>query len=349
MKQDYMLAASADGSSLPDPLQKFYEDFKDKAPGEYVGGFGTGIDNLAIGPILISVDEFRISIVSPPSPDGTENRAKSLTVVQGYAQAVFFDRFYASSLMVGKASTVSAGDMASLAASLETPKRDRENLEFSKRAKAKLDPSFYVQNSNDPFNQAKNTNGIYIIDNYGDVSHEYVFSGVGIADFADNAVFSLAVAVSANINTFKNEMTFTVAANFSLASSKRLTVTGEIGLLNGKLNSIGFSVKGDFQIWPSVTITGFGGKVKGFQEPKLGVGANFSAAFGPKTEVPESLGSIRKALSPIKPPFSPLNCPSAGNLTPPVIIFLFRDKGKSLGFLILEPHIHKIQTPQKWN
>ena len=330
-KSNYVLAASADGSSLSDPLQKFYEDFKDKAPGEYVGGFGTGIDNLAVGPILISVDEFRTSIVRPLNPDGTHNSAKSLTVIQGYAQAVFFDRFYASSLMVGKASTVSAGDMATLAASLETPKRDREALEFSKRAKAKLDPSFYVQNSNDPFNQAKNTNGIYIIDNYGDVSHEYVFSGVGIADFADNAVFSLAVAVSANINTFKNEMTFTVAANFRLASSKRLTVTGELGLLNGKLNSIGFSVKGDFQIWTSVTITGFGGKVKGFQEPKIGVGANFSAAFGQKVEVPEWLGSVRKALFPNKTTFFPVELSLSGEIDPARDYFSVSGQGKVFG------------------
>ena len=124
--KDYMLAAAPSvGTALPDPLYKLYNEFKDKTPGEYIWGFGVGVDNLSFGPVTITVDEVRISTVFAKDSAGADVQNQKLTVIQGYAQAVFFDRFYASCVMVGKASTVNAGDIANVVAYLEMPKKDR--------------------------------------------------------------------------------------------------------------------------------------------------------------------------------------------------------------------------------
>ncbi len=333
MEQDYILAVSAGETSLPDALQKFYDAFKDKTPGEFIWGGGVGVDNLSFGPVTITVDNVRVSTVYTKDYEEATDKNLKFTVIQGYAQAVFFDRFYASCVMVGKASTVNSGTVASIVAQLDMPKKDREALEIKRIEKAKIDPSFYTQIQNDPINEARNTNGIYIIEDPLSISYETVFQAVGIADFADNPALGLAIAVSANINTFTNAMTFTVGASMRLASSKRFTVSGEIGLLNGKLNSIGLSVKSKIPISAAVSITQLSCSVKGFQEPRLAVGLGGGLAIGTEVEVPKGLGTLQKALFPNKTSFVPLELSVRGEMNPAHNYFSLSGEGKLFGVI----------------
>ena len=330
-KSDYMLAASSGTATLPDGLQKFYDAFKDHTPGEFIWGGGTGIDNVSFGPVTITVDNVRVSCIRTEDYESATVKNLQFTVVQGYAQAVFFDRFYASCVMIGKASTVNAGDVAAVTLLLSKNKEEREKLEEEKIAKAKIDPSFFVQITNDPINDARNTNGIYIIEDPSSISYGTVFQAIGIADFADNAAFGLAIAVSANINTFTNAMTFTVAASMRLASGTKFTVAGEIGLRNGKLNAIGLSVKAKIPIMTEVYITQGSFSVKGFQEPKVAVGFGGSLAIGPEVEVPSGLGVLQKALFPDKTKFFPLELEASGEINPIHDYYSFTGKGTLFG------------------
>ena len=146
-KSDYTLAVSssvADSkASLPSALQNFYDAFKDKTPGEYIVGGGVGFDNLDWGPITITVDNVRVSCIYTGDYESATVKNLKFAVVQGYAQAVLFDRFYASCVMIGKASTVNAGEVSSVIMLLSKPEEERKQLEEEKVAKAKFDPSFF--------------------------------------------------------------------------------------------------------------------------------------------------------------------------------------------------------------
>ncbi len=336
-KSDYTLVAANSNASLPDALQKFYDAFKDKTPGDFIWGGGTGVDNLAFGPVTITVDNVRVSIVRTNDYETTTVKNMELIVMQGYAQAVFFDRFYASCVMIGKASTVNPDDITSVLTYTFMTKEERQELEFGKIEKAKIDPTFYTQVQNDPINDAKNTNGIYILSNRStdpsNVSFNTVFQGVGIAEFSDNPALGLAVAVSANINTFTSAMTFTVGASIRLGSSKRFSAAGEIGLLNGKLNAIGFSVGGKIQISPVVSITKLSCSVKGFQEPKLAVGVGGGMAIGSEVSVPEGLGTLQKALFPNNTSFVPLQLNVRGDMNPAHNYYSLSGEGKLFGVI----------------
>ena len=121
--KDYMLAASPGVKALPDALQNFYDTFKDKGPGEYTTwGGGVGFDNLSWGSFTITVDNVRVSCIRTEDYESATNKNLKFAVVQGYAHAVFFDRFYASCVMVGKASTVNAGEVSSVVLALSKSK-----------------------------------------------------------------------------------------------------------------------------------------------------------------------------------------------------------------------------------
>ena len=63
MEQDYILAASTGEPALPPVLQQFYDSFKDKTPGEYTMGFGAGVDDMPFGPVTITVNNTRVSVI----------------------------------------------------------------------------------------------------------------------------------------------------------------------------------------------------------------------------------------------------------------------------------------------
>ena len=96
MEQDYILAASGGETSLPDALQRFYDSFKDKTPGEYTLGVSAGIDSIPFGSVTVTVDNTRVSVISTKEYESAVNKDLELIVLQGYAQVVLFDRFYAS-------------------------------------------------------------------------------------------------------------------------------------------------------------------------------------------------------------------------------------------------------------
>ena len=330
--KDYMLAASPGAKAVPDALQNFYNSFKDKGPGEYTTwGGGVGFDNLSWGAFTLTVDNVRVSCLRTEDYESATNKNLKFTVVQGYAHAVFFDRFYASCVMTGKESAVNAGEVSAAVLALSQPKEEREKLEQEKIEKAKIDPSFFVQVTNDPINNAKNTNGIYFIEDPSDVSVDTVFQAIGIADFADNPAFGLAIAVSADINTFTDKMTFSVASSIRLASSKKFTVAGELGLVNGKLNAIGLYVKSKIPIMTEIYLTQAAFSVKGFQEPKIAVGFGGSLAIGPEIEVPSGLGVLQKALFPNKTKFHPLELSVDGEINPIYDYYSLTGKGTIFG------------------
>ena len=334
-EKDYILAAvpaSSDGkAALPDSLQNFYNAFKDKTPGEYIWGGGVGFDNLSWGPITVTVDNVRVSCIYTGDYESATVKNLKYSVVQGYAQAVFFDRFYASCVMIGEVSAENSPDVASIVMLLSQSQKEREQLEAEKIEKAKFDTSFYVQITNDPINEARNTNGIYFIEDPSNIAVETVFQAIGVADFADNPAFGLVIAVSANINTFTNKMTFTVAGSLRLASSKKFTVAGEIGLCDGKLNAIGLYVQSKIPVAAEIYITQGSFSVKGFQEPKIAVGFGGSLAIGPDVEVPSGLGVLQKALFPNKTKFCPLELSVSGEINPVHNYYSFTGKGVLFG------------------
>ena len=335
-KPDYTLAVASSVSGgktpLPESLQKFYDAYKDKGPGEYaIWGGGVGFDNFSWGPVTLTVDNVRVSCIYTEDYESATVKNMKFAVVQGYAQAFLFDRFYASCLMLGKASTVDAGSLSSAILALSTPKEEREKQEEEKISQSKLNPTFFTQIENDPINEAKNTNGIYFIEDPSGVDVDIVCQAIGIADFADNPAFGLVIAVSANINTFTNAMTFTVAASIRLASSKKFTVAGEVGLREGKLNAIGLYLQTKIPIMAEVYLTQANFNVKGFQEPKVAVGFGGTLALGPEVEVPSGLGVLQKALFPNKTKFYPLELSVSGEINPVHDYYSFSGKGAIFG------------------
>ena len=338
MEQDKFLLAAVENPSknnkLPDALQKFYDAFNGQPPQECVWSGGVGVDNLSFGELTITVDNVLVSCIYTEDYESASVKNLKYVVIQGYAQAVLFDRFYASSILIGKASTINAGDISSLTMLLAKTREERKQLEDEKIKNAqdnKINPSFFVQAMNDPVKEAKSTNGIYIIEDPSSISYETVFQAVGIADFADNTAFGLAIAVSANINTFTNAMTFTVAASIRLASNKSFTVAGEIGLLEGKLNAIGLYVKSKIPITAAVSVTQATFKVKGFQEPKIAVGFGGTIAIGTEITVPKGIGVLRKALFPNRTDFCPLELNLTGEINPMHDYYSFSGKGTLFG------------------
>ena len=335
MQQDYILAASDGEVSLPGALQQFYAAFKDNTPGEYTMGIGAGIDGIPYGPVTITVDNTRISVVASKEYESAINKDMELVVLQGYAQITLFDRFYASCILIGEYSPVNAGSIVTLVDHLTRTEEEREKLEQKKIDEVKIHPAFYTQIYNDPINQAESTCGIYIIKNnlQQTVTCETVFQAIGIADFADNAAFGLAIAVSANVNTFTNSMNFSVAASVRFAGSERFTVAGEIGILNGKLNAIGLSVKSKILIGTEVYLTQARFSVKGFQEPKVAVGFGGGMAFGSEIKIPSGLGTIQKALFPNLAKFHPLELTLNGELNPMRNYYTLTGQGTFMGNL----------------
>ena len=333
MKQDYILASSSGDTSLPDALQQFYASFKDNTPGEYTMGIGAGIDGIPFGPVTITVDNTRVSVVSAKEYESAINKDLELIVLQGYAQVTLFDRFYASCILIGEYSPENAGSVVTLVDHLSRTEEEREQLEQKKIDEVKIHPAFYTQIYNDPINNARNTCGIYIIrDNLQQiVACETVFQAIGIADFADNAALGLAIAVSANVNTFTDSMTFSVAGSLRFADSERFTIAGEVGILNGKLNAIGFTVKSKVLIGTEVYLTQGMFSIKGFQEPKIAVGFGGGVAIGSEIRIPEGLGVLRKALFPNLTKFHPLELTVSGELNPMRNYYSLSGKGVFMG------------------
>ena len=334
-KSDYTLAVSAEDSLLPDQLQQFYDSFKDRTPGEYTMGIGAGIDSIPFGPVTVTVDNTRVSVIHTSDYESATNKDLVFVSIQGYAQLTIFDRFYATAVLVGSSSPINAGNVVVLVDHLSRTPEERERLEQKKIDEVKLHPSFYASNYNDPINAAESTCGIYVINDTRQqtTSCATVFDAVGIADFADNTAFGLAVAISAHVNTFTNTMSFTIAGSLRFADSERFTVAGEIGILNGKLNSVGFTIKTKMLIGPEVYLKQGRFSIGGFQEPMISVGFGGGMAFGTEIDIPEGLGVVKKALFPNLARFHPLEVSVDCKINPMRNYYSLTGKGVFMGNL----------------
>ena len=329
---DYNLA-SYDNSSLPAPLKTFYDSFKDKTPGEYTMGIGAGMDNIPFGPVTITVDNTRVSVILTSEYESSSNKNLEFIILQGYAQITIFDRFYASCVLIGNSSPTDITSVVNLVDYLTRTEEERERLEQQKKDEVKIHPSFYTSNYNDPVNDAISTYGIYIITDkqQGITACETVFQAIGVADFADNTAFGLAIAVSANVNTFTNTMSFTVAGSIRLADSERITIAGEVGILNGKLNSIGFLINSKLLVATEIYLTRGQFSVCGFQEPKTAISFGGGMAFGSEIKVPDGLGAVKKALFPNLTKFHPVELTVNCEINPMRSYYSFTGKGTFMG------------------
>ena len=332
-RSDYILAVSAEDSSQPNQLQEFYDSFKDRTPGEYTMGVGAGIDGIPYGPVTVTVDNTRVSVVHSSDYEAAINKDLVFVSIQGYAQLTIFDRFYASAVLIGSASPVNAGDIVVLVDHLSRTREEREQLEKKKIDEVTLHPAYYASNYNDPINAAESTCGIYIIEDKRTqkISYDTVFDAVGIADFADNTAFGLAVAISAHVNTFTGTMDFTIAGSLRFAGSERFTVAGEIGILNGKLNSVGFSVKAKILLAPEIYFRQGRFSIGGFQETMISVGFGGGMAFGSEINIPEGLGLVKKALFPNLTKFHPLEVTVDCSINPVRNYYSLTGKGVVMG------------------
>ena len=305
---NYVLASSPGKVTLPAPLQHFYASFKDKTPGEYTMGFGAGIDGMPFGPVTITVDNTRVSVVNTGAYESAIDKELTLISLQGYAQLTVFDRFYASCILVGNYVPKKTDSIVELVDHLNKTKEEREKYELKKFDEVKLHPSFYTEIYNDPINRAASTCGIYIVSDRSQqiLSCDTVFQAIGVADFADSTVFGLAVAISVDVNTFTNAMNFSVAGSLRFADSNRYTIAGEIGMLNGKLNAIGFALRAKIPVATEVYLSQARISVRGFQEPRISVGFGGGMIFGPEMKIPDGLGVVKKALFPNLATFHPL-------------------------------------------
>ena len=160
----YTLAVSTgESSALPGPLQQFYTTFKDNVPGEYFAGIGAGVDNISFGPATITIDNTRVSVIHTSDYESAPNQYLKYITLQGYAQLILFDRFYATAVMVGESSPEKLVNITHLVDYLAKSKAERAELEEKKINEVTLHPSFYASAYNDPINQAKSTCGIYIL------------------------------------------------------------------------------------------------------------------------------------------------------------------------------------------
>ena len=329
---DYNLA-SYDNSSLPASLKTFYDSFKDKTPGEYTMGIGAGMDNIPFGPVTITVDNTRVSVILTSEYESSSNKNLEFIILQGYAQITIFDRFYASCVLIGNSSPTDITSVVNLVDYLTRTEEERERLEQQKKDEVKIHPSFYTSNYNDPVNDAISTYGIYIITDkqQGITACETVFQAIGVTDFADNTAFGLAIAVSANVNTFTNTMSFTVAGSIRLADSERITIAGEVGILNGKLNSIGFLINSKLLVATEIYLTRGQFSVCGFQEPKTAISFGGGMAFGSEIKVPDGLGAVKKALFPNLTKFHPVELTVNCEINPMRSYYSFTGKGTFMG------------------
>lgn len=342
MKSELIFPESVAGNSgknqLPEPLRKFYDAFLDVEPGTYDKGsttvaMGLGLENARFGPANITVGETLVSVVHTGDYALSKGKDMTMLTLQGYAQLILFDRFYASCVMIGKESSNSVSSVTKLVTLLKKTDEERETITAEELEKAKISPSFYASIHNNPIMEAESTRGIYVIldRNTMDVSCDTVLSAMGIANLVDNDVFGIAVGVGAEINTFKNSMAFTVAATIKFAQ-QRFTVAGELGLLNGKINSLAFSVQGRIQVTAGVAFTELSISVKGFQEPKLAFGLGAGVALGEKMSVPEGLGIVKKAIFSDKKEFYPIELTVNGEINPLRNYYSVSGKGTFMGW-----------------
>ena len=335
MEQDYILAASAGEPALPPVLQQFYDSFKDKTPGEYTMGIGAGVDDMPFGPVTITVNNTRVSVIY------SEEKEQQMIILQGYAQATLFNRFYLSGILIGDAVPADTIYITQLVDQLSRTEKEREELEQKKIDEIKIQPSFFAKNYNDPINKAASTNGIYIIRDKFDqvVACETVFQAIGIADFADNIAFGLAIAVNANVNTFTDSLTISVAGSLRLAESERFTIAGEVGIVNGKLNAIEFSIRAKILLCTEVYFVQGSIGIKGFQEPKIAVSASGGIAIGSEIKIPEGLGVVKKALVPNLSKFHPLELSVRGEINPLRNYYALTGSGLFMGNLAISGSI----------
>ena len=342
MESDYIIPEVVMGTSsnnkLPEPLRKFYDAFGEAAPGYYddknfITGMGIGLDNVPLGPVNITVDAVRISVVDTGKYTSSKDKDMTMISLQGYAQLILFDRFYASCVMIGKDSQIKVSSVTKLVTHLKKTDKERDAEKQKDINEAKISPAFYASTHNDPVNEAQSTRGIYIITDreQQNTSCYTVLSAMGVANLVDNAGFSLAIGVGAEINTFKNSMNFSVAATIRLAQSERFTVAGELGLLNGKINAIGFSLQSKVQISAGICFTSGNLSVKGFQESKIAVGIGGNVALGEKIKVPDGLGIVKKAIFSDKKDFYPVELTVSGEINPLRNYYSLSGKGTFMG------------------
>ncbi len=341
MDQDKIITVSSGALSnsdqLPEPLRKFYAAFAEAAPGYYdnsfVGGMGFGMDDFSFGPVNITVDNTRVSVVDTSQYVSNPEKDMRLITIQGYAQITLFDRFYATCILIGQEQKENLTGIVALVDHLSKTDEEREELKQKGINEVSLHPSFYTSGYNDPINAAESTYGVYIISDRAQnkVSCDTVLKAMGIADFADNTAFGLAIGVRADINTFKNSMNFTVAASVRFAGSERFTVAGELGLLNGKINSIALTVKTAVMLATEIYLTKAQISVSGFQETKIAVGLGGSVAFGEKVKAPEGLGIVKKAFFPNLKDFYPIELTVDCEINPARSYYSMSGQGLILG------------------
>ncbi len=328
-----------DDSNLPETLKIFYREFAEAESGsydnDYIGGLGFGVSNAQIGPMNITIDSTRVSIVDTRNYNSDKEYNVRLIVLQGYAQISIFDRFYASCILIGKSSPQSLPGIVKLVDHLSKTDEEREELKRKEIDEVAMESSFYVSIYNDPVHEAESTCGVYIIadEKSGQVSCDAVLQAIGVADFADNTAFGLAIAISADINTFTNTMNFSLAASVRFANSERITVAGELGILNNKINSISITVKSAIRVATEIYLTYMHIGVKGFQEPKLAISLGGGIAVGEKIKVPSGLGLIKKALFPNLKDFYPLELTVDASINPVQDYFSFSGQGVFMGNL----------------
>ena len=123
-----LLAAAPDDTSLPESLKKFYNAFKDHTPGEYTMGIGAGVDSMPFGPVTVTVDNTRVSVIYTEDYESATNKNLKFIILQGYAQLTVFYRFYASCILVGQASPVDTVGILGLVDHLTRSEKEREEL-----------------------------------------------------------------------------------------------------------------------------------------------------------------------------------------------------------------------------
>ena len=126
-------------------------------------------------------------------------------------------------------------------------------------------------------------------------------------------------------------MDFTMAGSLRFADSERVTVAGEVGILNGKLNAIGFTIKSKLLVATEIYLTKGQFTVKGFQESKVAVSLGGGMAFGSEIKIPDGLGTLKKALFPNLAKFHPLEVSVSCEINPMRNCYSLTGQGLFLG------------------
>ena len=113
-------------NQLPEQLKKFYEEFSGATPGDYIAGFGFGFDNIPLGPINITIDNTRISVVDTQYYSSSKDKNIKFITLQGYAQLTLFDRFYATCVLVGQSNPPKLTSIVNLVDHLSKTEEERE-------------------------------------------------------------------------------------------------------------------------------------------------------------------------------------------------------------------------------